>query len=687
MIDLGRFALFFAFLLALYGLGVSVLGAKRRHGASTASALGAGVMLGVLLSVASAALIYALVTRDFSLQYVASYTSRDLSLVYTLSAFYGGLAGSLLFWVWVLSLMVVVVIVQNERRPSDIFPYVLPVLLTVLTFFLALTNFSSNPFELAAQVPADGRGLNPLLQNPGMFFHPPTLYLGYIGFTVPFAFAIGALLAGKVGNEWVSRTRNWTLFAWFFLGIGNLFGSWWAYNELGWGGFWMWDPVENASFMPWLTGTAFLHSVMIQEKKGMLKVWNMALIMATFSLTLFGTFLTRSGVITSVHSFAQASVGPLLLGFMGVVLFGSLSLLVWRLPLLKSAHQLDSFISRESSFLFNNLLLVGGAFAVLWGTIFPLISEAVRGVKLTVGPPFFNQVMAPIFLAMLLLTGICPLIAWRKATARNLRRNLVPPALLGGLALLGMVLGGLRDPFVVISFGLAAFVGASIIIEFYRGTRARQQMKGAGWAQALIGLFGRNRRRYGGYVIHLGVLMMVVGITGSAFQTEHQAGLLRGESLSVREYRLQLDTVNLWREPGKEVLEVTLSVWRGGTSLGTLKPRKEYHFRQEQSTTEVAVRSTLKEDLYVILAEMERDRIVVKAVINPLISWLWLGGLGWILGTLITGLPVPELRGARAPSQGRQPARDAAAPALASPAAALRSSRAYGFPNASEEGA
>jgi cytochrome c-type biogenesis protein CcmF len=596
----------------------------------------------VLLSIASAGLTYAFVTRDFNVEYVASYSSRDLPMFYTISAFWGGQKGSLLLWAWVLGLFATIVVLQNRRKNRELMPYVIGVIAVVLIFFEFILVFMSQPFERLSFFPPDGKGLNPLLQNPGMVFHPTTLYLGYVGFTIPFAFAIAALLTGKLGDHWIRTTRRWTIFSWFFLTWGNLFGAQWAYVELGWGGFWMWDPVESASFMPWLTGTAFLHSVMIQEKKNMLKVWNMFLIIITFGLTLFGTFLTRSGILSSVHTFSETSMGPVFLGFIGAVLIFSFGLLSNRMHLLRSKNELDSLISRESSFLLNNLLFVGAAFAVFWGTVFPLISEAVRGVKITVGPPFYNQVNVPIFLGLLALTGICPLIAWRKASARNLKRNFLRPATFG--VLLGVILFalGIRQVYALISFTLSGFVVATIVYEFYRGTRARSEISGQGWLNSFRSLIARNRRRYGGYVIHFGVVLLFIGGTGKAFVKETKATLSKGESAQVGEYILTYRGKSTYPSRNRYVVAANLDITNNGKQLGTLTPQKRFYKTTEQPTTEVAIRSTLKEDLYVILASYDEQTASFKFLVNPLLTWLWIGGIVMTVGTLIAIWPDKE---------------------------------------------
>lgn len=642
MSTLGSFSLLLAFILSAYALIAFLLGVKSKSRKWIKSGQNTVFAITGLLTLAVLVLIYAFIVHNFQIQYVAEHSSRSLPILYRLSAFWAGQEGSLLLWGWLLVVFASLVLLQNRRRNRELIPYVLVVMMGVSLFFLGLLVFVDRPFQELAFLPADGMGLNPLLQNPGMILHPPTTYLGYVGFTVPFAFAIAALLTGRLGDIWIKSTRRWTLFAWFFLGIGNLLGAQWAYVELGWGGYWAWDPVENASLLPWLTATAYLHSVMIQERRGMLKVWNMVLIIITFALTLFGTFLVRSGILSSVHSFAVSPLlGGLFLSFIGVVLIFSFVLLVNRLSLLKGDNELDSLLSRESTFLFNNLILLGATFAIFWGTIFPLISEAVRGVKITVGPPFYNQVMVPIGLALLLLTGICPLISWRRASGKNLRRNFLFPliiAVIGGIVILAW---GVRHPYALISFILSIFVAATIVIEFVRGTKARRKMRKEGRLKAFFNLTRGNKRRYGGYIIHIGIVLLFVGITGSsAFKVEKVETLAKGESLTIRNYRLEYENLSSYPTESKEVTMVTLSVYREGKKIATLRPEKNLHRNQEQPTTEVAIRSTLWEDLYVILAQYDRDgRVTLKVLINPLLIWMWIGGFVLSGGAIIVMWP------------------------------------------------
>jgi cytochrome c-type biogenesis protein CcmF len=635
MIDVGALAVSVAFVVALYAVFMSLGGVWLRRPDFVASAEHAALAVWGTVVVASAALLHALVSRDFSVEYVAGYTSTTLPLYYTIAAFWGGQKGSLLFWVLILASFAAVVVLQNRDRHRDLMPYVTAVLMTIAAFFLSLLVFVTPPFERLAFAPAEGRDLNPLLQNYWMTIHPPSLYLGFVGFSVPFAFAIAALATGKLGDAWIRTTRRWTLLAWFFLGLGNLFGGLWAYVVLGWGGYWAWDPVENAAIMPWLTGTAFLHSVMIQEKKNMLKVWNMVLIILTFSLTIFGTFLTRSGVISSVHSFTQSGLGPFFLAFLALELAVALSLLLWRLPLLRSENELDSLLSRESAFLFNNLILVGIAFAVFWGTMFPVISEAVRGVKITVGPPFFNKVNAPLGLLLLFLTGVGPVIAWRRASWSSLRRSFAVPVSVGLLTAVALAAGGVRSGWALVSFSLIFFVLATIAAEFYRGARARQAMLGEHAPQALARLISKNRRRYGGYIVHVGVVMVFVAITGtSLFRLEEQVTLNQGQTFDIGGYTLRYNGLEEKDTPHVAILMANLTVLRGGRAIDTLRPEKRFYKKPEQPTTEVAIRSTLGSDLYVVLGSYDGDTkmVTILAYVNPLIAFLWMGGIVFAVG-------------------------------------------------------
>jgi cytochrome c-type biogenesis protein CcmF len=639
---IGQTALALALVLALYSIGANLYGLRKRRIDILTSARHALWAMAAMVALAACALWSALIRSDFSLEYVASYSSTTLPTIYKFTALWGGQQGSLLFWTLLLSIFVAIVAFQTRERNAEIAPCVLIVMAAVAVFFLAMLNLVTRPFDPMIPVPAEGTDLNPLLQNYWMAIHPPSLYTGYVSATVPFAFACAALMTGRLDDGWIRSTRRWALFSWFFLTLGNMFGARWAYEVLGWGGYWAWDPVENAAFMPWLVMTAYLHSVMVQERKDMLKVWNLALIGLAFALTLFGTFITRSGVISSVHSFTQSGLGPYFLSFLLIVVVGYTVLLLSRLGDLRSPAELESYLSREAAFLFNNLILVGIAFAVFWGTIFPVISEAVRGVKITVGPPFFNKVNGPLALALIFLMGVGPLIAWRRATRKNLVQSFTAPALAGVVTGLLALAGGIRQWYVLTGFSLAAFVLGTVVVEFERGVLARGRMVHESPPRALVNLVAKNNRRYGGYIIHIGVVFAFVAIIGSSFfKTEVKRSLREGQSFEVGPYRLvylglsSLDTAHL------ENLSARLSVMRNGRMVEVLEPAKLLYKRQQQPATKVAIRSTLGSDLYVVLAGVDDKSglVTFDVFLTPLVSWLWLGGLTMALGTVVTIWP------------------------------------------------
>ena len=639
MTGIGFYSVFIALFLSAYAGLTAFCGIKAQRGDMIASAENAATAVFGFLTLAGGAMIYALATRDFQIEYVARYTSRTLPMIYTLTAFYAGQKGSLLLWGWLLSMFAVIVILQNRKKNRELLPYVLTVLMTVTFFFTFLMIFVSNPFERLNYLPPDGKGLNPMLQNPGMIFHPPTLFLGYVGFTVPFAFAMAALITGRLGDEWIKTTRKWTILAWFFLTAGNLLGMEWAYVELGWGGYWAWDPVENASFMPWIVGTAYLHSVTIQEKRGMLKVWNIVLIIFTFLLTIFGTFITRSGLIASVHSFGESSLGWVFLLFLGAALIISVSLLIYRWPDLQSENQLDSLLSRESSFLYNNLLFVGIAFAIFWGTLFPIISEAVRGVKITVGPPFYNTVVTPIGLTLLFLMGVCPLIAWRKTTLKNFLKKILFPSLVSIAGAAVLYLLQIRSVIALITLTLCIFVSINLFLEFFNGARTRHSLLKESYLKALWNLVARNKRRYGGHIIHFGVVLLFMAMSGSAFNMEKQITVNKGESFKVKKYTLRYDALSEYPTASKHRVVATLSIFNDKHKVGVLSPEKSLFIGQEQPTTEVAIHTNLKEDVYVILAGYGKDWATFKVLVNPLVIWLWIGGGIMAFGAIIVMLP------------------------------------------------
>ena len=651
MADLGSIALWIALLIGIWGSATAFVGGVKGRVDLAASAERAVFVQWGLLAVASAALLYSLVTHDFSVEYVASYTSRNLPLYYTLSAFYAGQKGSLLFWAIVVASFGAAALLANRGKYRELMPYVAGVVCLVVTFFVAVMVFASNPFGRLGFLPADGNGLNPQLQNPGMTIHPPMLYLGYTSITIPFAFAVAALISGKLDTGWIHAIRRWTILSWLFLSTGIVLGMWWAYVELGWGGYWAWDPVENASFLPWLTMTAFLHSVMIQEKRGMLKKWNLGLVIGSFLLSIFGTFITRSGVISSVHSFAQSNVGYFFLIFLVLSGAAGFMLLSWRWPKLEADAKLESMVSREAAFLFNNLIFIVIAFSVLWGTLFPILSELVTGTKVTVGPPFFNQVNVPLGLFLLFLTGVGPLIAWRHASTGNLKRQFLFPSI--ALVVTTVALAALRmsDGWAIAAFACAAFVVATVVQEFVRGMGARHRLHGESYPLALLRLFGRNRRRYGGYVVHLGMVMLFVGFAGMAFKTDTEVTLRPGMSVEVRSpyghtYRLEHQGVSQYEQLNRFVSAASMDVYKDGRYLGVMKSEKRQHLNslgqpQFEPSTEVAIRSDIREDVYVVYAGSVQgtEEAVYRITINPLVWWVWYGGAVLVLGGIISMWP------------------------------------------------
>ena len=647
MNEIGEFALLLALATAVYGVVCYAMAFRGNRIDLYLSADKTPVIVWGCVVVASICLWKAFLTNDFSLQYVWAYSNRDLDIFYKVASFWGGQKGSLLFWLLILTSYMMVVYVQNRNKNMRLIPAALTVMMVIAIFFLVLLNFSTNPFEVIPLPPEDGRGLNPLLQNYWMVIHPPTLYLGYVGFTVPFAFATAALLTKNLDDGWIRMTRKWTLISWFFLCMGNLFGAQWAYVELGWGGYWAWDPVENAAFMPLLVATAYLHSSMIQERKDMMKVWNMSLIMLTYCMTIFGTFITRSGLIQSVHTFDEATLGYYFLAFLGAIVTFCVAMILLRLPLLKSKNELDSFLSRESSFLFNNLVLLGIAFATFWGTIFPIISEAFRGVKITVGPPFYNQVNVPIGMILLALIGIGPVIAWRKASWSNLKKNFTKPVLaglVGAVVLFPLVpLTDKSEIFTYITFVLCIFVMSSILIEFAKGTAARQQIHEESFVNAFGSLIWKTKGRYGGYIVHIGVVLIFAGIAGSqSYSTNVEKRLNIGDTIVIRDYVLTYEKLLVIEQNATKTRVIAqLGVERDGRRIWTGNPEKEFYKGQNQPVTEVDLLSTIKEDLYLILADFdpETSAATLKVYVMPMVSWLWMGGWVIAFGTLIAMWP------------------------------------------------
>jgi cytochrome c-type biogenesis protein CcmF len=654
--QLGEIALWVALLLTVWGSALGFVGGRRGRGDLVLSAERAMYAVFALALVSSVAIIAAFLNNEFQYLYVASGSNRELPLYYKVTAMWGGHAGSLVLWVLLLTFFSTVALFQNRHRNREFMPYVAATLHVVTAFFLFVILFTSNPFEVMSFTPADGRGMNPQLQNYWMTIHPPTLYLGFTAFSIPFAFAVSALLSGRLDTRWITTTRKWTVTAWFFLTMGIIFGMIWAYETLGWGGYWFWDPVENASLLPWLTGTAFLHSVMIQEKRGMLKLWNVNLILGTFILTIFATFLTRTGLIESVHSFARhVDLAYIFVGFMSFLVLVSALLVWWRREQLSTDSKLESMVSREAAFLGNNLLFLAAMFSVIWGTTFPLISEGFWGQKISVGPPFFNRVNVPIGLMLLALMGIGPIIAWRKASPRNLLRNFTWPVAVGlGTGVL-LFAGGMRHGYALATFVLAGFTMTTIVVEFLKGTRARASIEGEGYGAALLHLVERNRRRYGGYVVHAGLVLIFVGFAGAAFDVEEQASLRPGESLEVHSpyghtYRLTYQDMSWYTATNMTKVIASVRVEREGRTVGLMTAEKRSYRQREEITSHVGIRRAWNEDLYLILAGIDNVEGVVRGtnerpiatfriLVNPLVSWIWIGGAIMALGTLVAVWP------------------------------------------------
>jgi cytochrome c-type biogenesis protein CcmF len=667
---LGRAALVVALGLVLYASlagGYAALRGRRLLADSARNALAASF---VACLVAAGVLVAGFLTDDFSLVYVAQHSSRDLPARYAFTSFWGGQEGSLLLWVFVLTALGSVAVALNRKLVESVLPWTVPILSILASFFLLVLVFVSSPF--ATQVPpADGAGLNSSLQNPYMMAHPPLLYLGYVGLTVPFAFAMAALLSRRADERWIIATRRWTLFAWTCLGVGILLGSKWAYEEVGWGGWYAWDPVENAALMPWLVSTAYLHSVMIQEKKNMLRLWNVVLVALAFCLSIFGTFLTRSGVLNSIHSFAESSIGPWLLGFLGIVAAGSIALILARLPLLRAQTKMESLVSREAAFLYNNLFLVAFALTVLWGVAYPLITEAIRGVPTTVAAPYYDFFGKAFGLPLVFLMGIGPLIAWRRASLRSLGVSVTVPAAIAAATGVGLAIAGAgSSPAGLIGYTFASFVLAAIVVEFVRGTRARRALGEGTWLAAFGSLVARNRRRYGGYIVHAAIALLVIGAVGvGAFHTKRSQVRVRpGQTITAAGYTVRfLDTTDR-KVANREELRARVQVSRGDRVLGTLAAGQNRYDAQELNSKEVGIRTDWlrAQDLMVIGDAFYRDgSVVLTVVVNPLINLIWLSGLVFLLGSAVAMWPdAREQR--RLAARFGEPRGAAAAPASSS---------------------
>ena len=645
--NLGHSCILLAFIIALVGM-VSPLVAART-GEERYLSLARYALLGqfLLVTLAAFALIYGLISTDFSIKYVAFNTTRATPIYYRVTGLWGALEGSLLLWEWLLIIFAAITAWVYRDRHREMMPWVIMIFSIVSVFFLCVVGFLSNPFEIISPVPADGRGLNPLLEDANMMTHPPLLYTGFVGLTVPYAFAMAALIVGKLDEAWIVSTRRWTIIAWFFLTAGNLVGAWWSYHVLGWGGYWAWDPVENAAFMPWLPATAFLHSVQVQERRRMLKVWNLSLIIVAFSLTIFGTFLTRSGILSSIHAFSSGPVGGFFLGFLTLILLSSFGLLAYRADLLREQPELDAMVSRESAFLLNNIVLVSALFTIFLGTIFPLLSEAVAGVQVSVGAPYFNSVTVPLFLFLVFLMAMGPMIAWRRASWDNLKRNFLWPATSALLLALGLFVWKVRDFLPLLGFTLLAFVVFTILYDTTLALRARKRIAGEGILRGLITLTRRNQRRYGGLVVHLGVVLIIMGIAGSmTYSIEKEATLAVKQNLQVGNYQIQFQGLRGSQQPTHFRVEGAFRVFHNGNDEGILSPALKFFPTQQSPVGRAVHQSSLSEDIYLILSgfsELDRNQATLKVLVRPLVIWMWIGGFVITLGTLICILPIGKV--------------------------------------------
>ena len=677
----GSFALLLAFVCAAYAVIGGIAAIRTRHPLLVKSARQAGMATCVLIFLATFSLVYLFFTDSYWVSYVVSHSNRSLSTFYKIAALWSGQEGSLLFWSFLLAIYVFSVLIAYRNKNGELMPYVGVVMAGVQIFFLTLNNFVASPFKVLAApgthgtldifTRADGNGLNPLLQYPEMVIHPPNLYSGYTGFTIPFAFALGALLARYPGEKWIHLTRKWTMIAWCFQTVGILLGAHWAYAVLGWGGYWGWDPVENASLLPWLTGTAFLHSVMMQEKRGMMKVWNVWLVFVTFMLCILGTMLTRSGVVSSVHAFAQSSIGNWFLGFLILILAVCFAAYVKNRDYLKSENQLDSIISRESSFLFNNLILLVSCVAVLSGTLFPVFSEWLSGSRISVGKPFFDKVNIPLGLILLFLTGVGPLLAWRKTSTESLKRNFGWPLVTGLVAGAIFFALGVREFYSVVCLILCVFVTSTIGMEFFRGARVLRTRSGASFVTSAVDLTMRNTRRYGGYIVHMGMVLIFVGLSGAAFNKDVQKEMQPGSTMTIGRYTLLLQSMDTKPEPNYTSERLIVEVMKDAKPLMMLYPERRFFPANQESGTMVAIYSTLREDLYVVYAGRSPDNEmpVIHTYLNPLVKWIWLGGVVVVLGTFVTLLP--NRRAVLALAGAQQPAANPLTPSL-QPSVTLR---------------
>lgn len=644
--QVGEISLSLAFGLALFTIVVAVLGERRRDPRLVKIAERGLYSSTSFILVATGILLASLFSNNFLVRYVYGYSNSAMPKIYKFTALWGGQEGSLLFWVTIASLFASLAIYLHREIDRPLIPYAIAILTSIIAFFLILLLFSDNPFKLFPEAPPEGRGLNPLLQNPSMAIHPPSLYLGYVGMSVPFAFAISALISNRLDSRWIAASRIWLLISWFFLSVGNLLGAQWAYVELGWGGFWAWDPVENAAIMPWFTASAFLHSVMIQEKRGMLKFWNMNLIVISFCLTILGTFLTRSGVVQSVHSFARSEIGYYFIAFLIAIITFCAFWIYRRRNELKSDTIFESFLSKESAFVVNNIVLVGIAFIILWCTLFPTASEVIIGTRIIVGPPFFNKMLAPLALVLLILTGIGPLIGWRKASSESLRFHFSWPLIVGLIAAGGTLLLQITHWYVVATIFGAAFTFVTIISEFARGTLSRMIQHQESWATALFKSTFKNNRRYGGYIVHFGIVLIFVGIAGTAYKEVYEFELKPSETATFKEYTVHFRSFDTKTTANQEETYAVLDLYVGDELKATLKPARFFYFQPEQPSTEVDIYSRIKEDVYFTIGKIDpaTGLTSIHMTLNPLVSLLWLGGLVLVIGALIGMLPPLKFR-------------------------------------------
>ena len=662
--EFGFGVLLISFIATIYSGVAAVYGVQNRSAALVESARRAQLLTFPLISLSAAVLIYLLVNNHFEVSFVYEVTSSSMPTYLKVTAWWGGQAGSLLFWAWLLAAFTSAVTLRKWDRDLEFLPWVIVVSSITLAFFLGMNIFFENPFtrfwDLNGEVipsmfspaagatlftPQDGQGLNPLLRHPGMVIHPPMLYLGFVSFVIPYAFAMAALITGRTDDRWIRITRRWTLWAWLFLSLGLVLGGRWAYDVLGWGGYWGWDPVEIAAFMPWLTGTAFLHSVMIQEKRGLLKHWNMILVILTYALVIFGTFLTRSGVLSSVHSFANSPIGPFFMGFVTLTLVASVALLIKRWPELKSETEMKSMLSREALFLLNNLLFMGILVVCFWGVISPLASELFTGTKITVGPPYYERATGPLFAGLLFLMAIAPLSAWGHSTVQTLGRAIWKSAALASILTVVLVFTYTQNIYALIGFFLIALVLFATIHEFWRGASARMKVQSENFFTAISRLMGRNRRRYGGYIIHISMALMAIGILGiEIFQKETQGTIAAGESLELAEYRVEYRELASWDEfdAGVNYTRSVVDIYENGIFIGQLYPRIDYYYDSQQNMTIPGQHATLRDDLYILLVDWQpvsSEGATFKIYVNPLVNWLWIGSLTFLLGLIFAAWP------------------------------------------------